>query len=104
MPIEKPTAHPSSAAGGTAGAAGNRAIPFEWLGAHWGQLGALIVLRLPNRGVACPRAREPVWAADLLALACYPALRDRPARYAALLLAGAGKELLQLAFKQRPVN
>lgn len=105
MPIEKPHRTPIRAR--PAALLALLAIvlfPFEWLGAHWGQLGVLIDSTFPTEAWHALGHASLFGLLGLLALACYPALRDRPARYAALLLAGAGQELLQLAFKQRPVN
>ena len=79
-------------------------FPFEWLGARWHALGGLI------DSIFATDARHALGHATLFALlggatlAAFPGLRARPWRYAALLLAGVGQELLQLAFKRRPVN
>lgn len=78
-------------------------FPFEWLGLHWQQLGALIDYLFPTAAQHALGHAALFGLLGAAALAAFPALRERPARYAALLLAGVGQELFQLLFKQRSV-
>lgn len=78
-------------------------FPFEWLGLYWWQLGALIDYLFPTE-VQHSFGHATLFALlGIMALCAFPALRERPARYAWLLLAGVGQELFQLLFKQRPI-
>lgn len=76
-------------------------FPVEWLGARWPVVGRALDHAFPD-DLAHAIAHASLFVLlGLLALAIWPALRARPLRYAGLLLAGLGQELLQLLFKRR---
>lgn len=80
-------------------------FPFGWLGQRWPAFDDWLALVFASEFAHAAGHAAIFLGLGLAVLAAWPALRQQPGRYTALLLAAAiGQELFQLLYKARPAG